>query len=139
MGSGNTKNKVKAKCMSVQNIKGEKTSFVDCGAKEVLYNIDSTHIESVGMVRNRIDYTLVDVIVLYKGGFNLGKADNPNIVRKYNHEYRYLNVDIDDYKYIKEQALRGNSVGKAINKVLKDFYNYIDDEGTEHEIYKGVF
>ena len=48
-------------------------------------------------------------------------------------------VDIDDYKYIKEQALRGNSVGKAINKVLKDFYDYIDDEGTTHEIYKGVF
>ena len=139
MGSGNTKNKVKAKLMSVQNIKGEKTSFVDCGAKEVLYNIDSTHIESVGMVRNKIDYTLVDVIVLYKGGFNLGKADNPSIVRKHNNEYHYLNVDIDDYKYIKEQALRGNSVGSAINKVLKGVYNYIDDEGTEHEIYKGVF
>ena len=91
------------------------------------------------MVRNKIDYTLVDVIVLYKGGFNLGKTDNPNIVRKYNNEYRYLNVDIDDYKYIREQALRGNSTGKAINKVLKDVYNYIDDKGTEHEIYKGVF
>ena len=139
MGSGNTKNKVKAKLMSVQNIKDEKTSFVDCGAKEVIYNIDSTHIESVGMVRNREDYSLVDVIVLYKGGFNLGKADIPNIVRKYNKEYIYLNVDIDDYKYIREQALRGNSIGKAIDKVLKGVYNYIDDEGTEHEIYKGVF
>ena len=62
--------------MQEMNLKGAETSFSDYGAKEVLTDISSTNIQTLAMQRLSTDYTLCDIIVLYKGRINLAKGTN---------------------------------------------------------------
>ena len=63
----NTRKKKKADLMVEMNLKNSKTSFADYGAKEILKDFTSSTIDALAMKRNEIDYTLCDIVVLYKG------------------------------------------------------------------------
>jgi|11_taG_2_1085331.scaffolds.fasta_scaffold34488_5 hypothetical protein len=114
---GNTIKKRKATLSVEMNIKDMPTSYADIGAKEILKGFKSSTIQEVAMRRLDNDYLLVDIIVLFKGRVNLnkGNADFKLVPGSF---YVYENVDIADWKYIRQQALTGNSMGKAIGKSL---------------------
>tara|TARA_B100000029_G_C17304071_1_gene861811 strand:+ start:194 stop:571 length:378 start_codon:yes stop_codon:yes gene_type:complete len=122
MAKGTTRQKKKARLMQVMNITAE-TSFSDFGEKEVLTDFTSSTIDSVAMVRNVEDYTLCEVYVLYKGRINLRKKtrDMDIVIPK---AYVYFNVDVTDYRHIRSQALRGNSIGKAVSILKENCYEY---------------
>lgn len=114
MSTGKTKVKVKANLTKTNSeLFNPKTS--DISKVESLNNIDSTTIQCISMTRNDEDYTLVDVSVMFKGYFKKdGTFSKVGII------YTYLNVDISDWISLRSQALRGNSVGKAVGKYLKE-------------------
>ena len=114
---GNTIKKKKATLSVEMNIKDMPTSYADIGAKEILKGFKSSTIQEVAMKRLDNDYLLCDIIVLFKGRVNLnkGNADFKLVAGSF---YVYENVYIADWKYIRQQALTGNSMGKAIGKSL---------------------
>lgn len=114
---GNTIKKRKATLSVEMNIKDMPTSYADIGAKEILKGFKSSTIQEVAMRRLDNDYLLVDIIVLFKGRVNLNKG-NTDFKLVAGSFYVYENVDIADWKYIRQQALTGNSMGKAIGKTL---------------------
>ena len=128
----NTRKKKKAKLMVEMNLKNSSTSFADYGAKEILKDFTSSTIGALAMKRNEIDYTLCDIVVLYKGRINLQKGkDFMKLVPS--QFYLYSNVDITVWRSIRKQALTGNSMGKAIGKHLVDTdYEYQKVTGLEN-------
>ena len=113
--------KQKARLMQEMNLKGAETSFSDYGAKEVLTDISSTNIQTLAMQRLSTDYTLCDIVVLYKGRINIAKGKN-TVDLVSGGFYVYENVDITVWREIRRQALTGNSVGKAVIKHLRNDY-----------------
>lgn len=114
---GNTIKKKKATLSVEMNIKDMPTSYADIGAKEILKGFKSSTIQEVAMRRLDNDYLLCDIIVLFMGRVNLNKG-NADFKLVSGSFYIYENVDIDDWKFIRQQALTGNSMGKAIGKTL---------------------
>jgi len=114
MPQGTTKLKVKATLTkTVSELFNSKTS--DIAKVETLNRIDSTMIQSVSMTRQDEDFTLCEVSVMFKGSFR----KNGTFLRV-GSVYIYQNVDVSDWLGVRSQALRGNSVGKAIGKYLID-------------------
>tara|TARA_B100001248_G_C27333840_1_gene432805 strand:+ start:183 stop:578 length:396 start_codon:yes stop_codon:yes gene_type:complete len=129
----NTRKKKKAKLSVEMNLKNSKTSFADYGAKEILKDFTSSTIGALAMTRNEIDYTLCDIVVLYKGRINLQKGkDFMKLVPS--QFYVYSNVDITVWREIRKQALIGNSMGKAIGKhLVESNYEYSKVTGLDNE------
>ena len=129
----NTRKKKKADLMVEMNLKNSKTSFADYGAKEILKDFTSSTIDALAMKRNEIDYTLCDIVVLYKGRINLQKGkDFMKLVPS--QFYLYSNVDITVWREIRKQALTGNSMGKAIGKhLVESNYEYSKVTGLDNE------
>ena len=48
-------------------------------------------------------------------------ARKKELTFKNNREYVYFNVDIDDYKKLRTQLLRGNSTGKAVAEYIQQY------------------
>ena len=119
MASGKTKLKKKAKPIQVWSDKENTTSFADIPYIEYWNNLDSTTVNCIGAVRNKLDYCFVEVYVSYKGYF-MG-ARKKELTFKNNREYVYFNVDIDDYKKLRTQLLRGNSTGKAVAEYIQHY------------------
>ena len=129
----NTRKKKKANLMVEMNLKNSSTSFADYGAKEILKDFTSSTIGALAMKRNEIDYTLCDIVVLYKGRINLqkGKANMKPVPSQF---YLYSNVDITVWREIRKQALTGNSMGNAVGKHLRESnYEYSKITGLDNE------
>ena len=133
MAQGNTRKKKKAKLSVEMNLKDSKTSFSDYGAKEILKDFSSSTIGALAMKRNESDYTLCEIVVLYKGRINLQKGkDFMKLVPS--QFYLYSNVDILVWKQIRIKALSGNSMGKAIGKhLVESNYEYAKVTGLDNE------
>lgn len=113
MPQGTTKTKVKATLRKTENeLFNSKTS--DIAKVETITRIDSTVIQSISMTRDDLDFTRCQISVMFQGSFRKdGTFLNVGSI------YIYENVDIGNWTSIRSQALRGNSMGKAIGKYLK--------------------
>ena len=113
MPQGTTKKKVKATLRKTESeLFNSKTS--DIAKVETITNIDSTVIQSISMTREDLDFTRCSVSVMFQGSFRKdGTFLNVGSI------YIYENVDVSNWTAIRTQALRGNSMGKAIGKYLK--------------------
>ncbi len=113
MPQGTTKKKVKATLRKTESeLFNSKTS--DIAKVETITNIDSTVIQSISMTRIDEDVTRCQVSVMFQGSFRKdGTFLNVGSI------YIYDKVDISAWINLRSQALRGNSMGKAIGKYLK--------------------
>lgn len=113
MPQGTTKKKVKATLRKTESeLFNSKTS--DIAKVETITNIDSTVIQSISMTRIDEDVTRCQVSVMFQGSFRKdGTFLNVGSI------YIYDKVDISAWTNLRSQALRGNSMGKAIGKYLK--------------------
>jgi len=124
MGKGDTRKKTKGKLVQIMNIDSSKTSFSDFGEKELVKGFVSSQVDAIGMERNFQDYTLCTVYVIFNSRINI-QPNKHGIKCVLGNVYAYYNVDINDWGYLRGQAMRGNSMGKAVGKTLKDsHYEY---------------